>query len=137
VSSARASFWWLELPEGRKDLPGEPDDWTLVGKTGFKKRKERDPRLAPEHAPDWAQDLFRVARAAFLTDKRVLRKGAPDHWTRHLRLSVPVTHLSRWQSEEARSHLSALLQTLSGDVWEVTFRPLTQPPLQEMAPEPP
>ncbi|MFE3204291.1 7-cyano-7-deazaguanine synthase [Embleya sp. NPDC059237] len=76
----------------------------------------------PGLVPAWAEDLFRVARAAFIADKYIRRSTAVDNWTRHIHLSVPVTDPERWGSPVASAHFTTLLQTLTADVWEVSFR---------------
>ncbi|MFE6777469.1 hypothetical protein [Streptomyces sp. NPDC057702] len=73
-------------------------------------------------APDWASDLERVARAVFAADRRTPRTVAFDRWTRHIRLCVPVADPAAWS--RALPHLTALLATVTGDRWEVDFRPL-------------
>ncbi|MFF2187858.1 7-cyano-7-deazaguanine synthase [Streptomyces sp. NPDC058155] len=85
----------------------------------------------PGPVPDWAEDLFRVARAAFIADKYVRRTGVRDRWTRRINLAVPVTEHERWQTAAVRTHLTALLQTLTGDHWTVDFRPLTGHQIEE------
>ena len=74
--------------------------------------------MAP--APTWADDLHRIGRAVFAADERARRDATFDHWTRHMRLSVPVTAYEHWHP--ARPLLTSLLRTLTGDHWEVEFR---------------
>ncbi|MEU2429052.1 7-cyano-7-deazaguanine synthase [Streptomyces sp. NPDC007861] len=98
-----------------------------IGEEAF---QEKERRITGRHhlpgpVPDWAEDLFRVARAAFIADKYVRRTGARDRWTRRINLAVPVTEQERWGSAAVRTHLTALLQVLTGDLWNVDFRPLT------------
>ncbi|MFF0225734.1 7-cyano-7-deazaguanine synthase [Streptomyces sp. NPDC004629] len=98
-----------------------------IGEESF---QEKERRITGRHhlpgpVPDWAEDLFRVARAAFIADKYVRRSGVRDRWTRRISLAVPVTEHERWHSAAVRAHLAALLQILTGDLWDVDFRPLT------------
>lgn len=117
-------FLWWRGPQG--DRP-HGDRWTEIGEEAF---QEKERRITGRHhlpgpVPDWAEDLFRVARAAFIADKYVRRTGVQDRWTRRISLSVPVTEHERWGSATVRTHLAALLQVLTGDLWNVDFRALT------------
>ncbi|MEU4052800.1 7-cyano-7-deazaguanine synthase [Streptomyces olivaceus] len=116
-------LWWRGL---RVDQP-PGDRWRVIGEEAF---QEKERRITGRHhlpgpVPDWAEDLFRVARAAFIADKYVRRTGSRDRWTRRISLAVPVTEHERWRSAVVRTHLTALLQVLTGDLWDVVFRPLT------------
>ncbi|CAM5543495.1 hypothetical protein GCM10010329_27550 [Streptomyces spiroverticillatus] len=112
-------FWWRaydsERPSGLQ--------WHSIGETAF---QERESRIEGKEwlfrpPPLWADDLLRIARAAFLTDKLVNRTPTEDRWTRRLRLSVPVSDPDLWADAAARL-IPALLQTLTGDHWEITLR---------------
>jgi 7-cyano-7-deazaguanine synthase in queuosine biosynthesis len=61
-----------------------------------------------------AIDLVRIAVAALIADRRSPR---PSDWTREIRLRVHAVQPSAWA--EAIETLSALLQFLSGDIWDV------------------
>ncbi|KUL36397.1 hypothetical protein ADL22_24590 [Streptomyces sp. NRRL F-4489] len=116
-------LWW------RGHGADRPRDgrWTGIGEEAFQEDERRitGRHRLPGPVPDWAEDLFRVARAAFLADKYVRRAGTRDRWTRRIRLSVPVTEHERWRNDAVRADLTGLLQTLTGDLWQVEFRPLT------------
>lgn len=116
-------FLWWRGPRGDRPRGGH---WMEIGEETF---QERERRITGRHhlpgpVPDWAEDLFRVARAAFIADKYVRRAGQRDRWTRRISLAVPVTEHERWGSAAVRTHLNALLQVLTGDIWNVDFRPL-------------
>ncbi|MEE1941473.1 7-cyano-7-deazaguanine synthase [Streptomyces sp. TRM 70361] len=116
-------LWWRGH---RGDRPRDAR-WTEIGEEAF---QEKERRITGRHhlpgpVPDWAEDLFRVARASFIADKYVRRAGVRDRWTRRISLTVPVAEHERWQSAAVRTHFTALLQTLTGDLWNVDFRPLT------------
>ncbi|MFJ9995545.1 7-cyano-7-deazaguanine synthase [Streptomyces werraensis] len=122
-------LWWRGH---RGDRPRDVR-WTQIGEEAF---QEKERRITGRHhlpgpVPDWAEDLFRVARAAFIADKYVRRTGVRDRWTRRIRLAVPVTEHERWQSTAVHTHLTALLQILTGDLWNVDFRPLTGHQVEE------
>ncbi|MHC0429473.1 7-cyano-7-deazaguanine synthase [Streptomyces sp. O3] len=117
-------FLWWRGPRG--DRPSG-DHWMEIGEEAFQEKERRITGRyhLPGPVPDWAEDLFRVARAAFIADKYVRRTGVRDRWTRRISLAVPVTEHERWGSAAVRTHLTALLQVLTGDIWNVDFRPLT------------
>ncbi len=98
------------------------------------------PVRAPDHrrlfaaAPDWADDLQRVARAVFAADRCTSRETAFDRWTRRIRLSVPVTDPIAWN--RARRHLTTLLATVTGDRWDIEFRPFDTTGLARTRPLP-
>lgn len=98
------------------------------------------PARAPDHrqllapAPDWADDLQRVARAVFAADRCTSREAAFDRWTRRIRLSVPVAAPDTWA--RALPHLSALLATVTGDHWDIEFRPFDPTSLPRPRPLP-
>ena len=66
----------------------------------------------------WAEDFLRVAKAAYLADRRSLRRLMPDGWTRTIELSVQVVAPDRW-GEQQKADLSSLLETLTGDLWKI------------------
>jgi queuosine biosynthesis protein QueC len=109
------------LPHPRAPAPKPP--WQPLSDALYWESPARAPDrhhfLAP--APDWADDLQRVARAVFAADRCTSREETFDHWTRHIRLSVPVTAPDAWT--RTRPRLTTLLATVTGDHWEVEFRP--------------
>ncbi|MFJ4687106.1 7-cyano-7-deazaguanine synthase [Streptomyces sp. NPDC091377] len=122
-------LWWRG---SRRDRP-DGDRWTEIGVEAFQEKERRitGRHRLPGPVPDWAEDLLRVARAAFIADKYVRRTGVRDRWTRRINLAVPVTEHERWTDVVVRTHLTALLQILTGDLWKVEFRPLTGHYVQE------
>jgi 7-cyano-7-deazaguanine synthase in queuosine biosynthesis len=58
-----------------------------------------------------------------VADRKALRNGADDGWTRSIRLSVPLWAPGPWNSGPAKHLLVDLLATLTGDRWELQFRP--------------
>lgn len=73
-------------------------------------------------APPIAIDLLRLASAVYAADARVARRSAYDGWTREFVLHVPVSQPALW--EGAVEPLLDLLGFLTGDHWQVHFRPL-------------
>jgi 7-cyano-7-deazaguanine synthase in queuosine biosynthesis len=71
--------------------------------------------------PPWAQDLLRIARAAYLADKLSLRRPAPDRWTRNIALSVQLVEVRRWRGQ-AEALLTALLELLTADRWALRLQ---------------
>jgi hypothetical protein len=119
MTDPHTHFHWLPCP----DAEPPPSPWQPLSDAVYAERAVR----APDHsrllalAPDWARDLNRVARAVFAADRYALRREGLDRWTRHIRLSVPVTAPNRWAS--ALPHLTAMLGTMTGDMWDIAFRP--------------
>ena len=77
-----------------------------------------------------AVDFYRFAAAAYSADLRVPRKSGFDHWSRQITLHLPVADLGRW--EAARPTLVSLLDFLTGDRWDISFRHavVPAPPVQ-------
>ncbi|MCA1220379.1 7-cyano-7-deazaguanine synthase [Streptomyces sp. 8L] len=117
MTAAYRRFFWRESDEAEP-----PTGWQPLGDGNYWESEHRAPQrlalLAPP--PPWADDLQRIGRAVFAADKHARRDATFDRWTRHIRLSVPVAAHERWQA--ARPLLSSLLQTLTGDHWQVEFR---------------
>ncbi|MBD0735468.1 7-cyano-7-deazaguanine synthase [Streptomyces sp. CBMA29] len=128
-----SSFWW----RAHDDEPPAGPGWWPIGEASY---REREVRITGHHflegpAPAWADDLLRVARAAFLADKLVAREPTADRWTRNLRLSVPVSEPERWQEDGgAGDVVESLLGVLTGDRWELLTRVLPSQPAQAPLP---
>ena len=75
--------------------------------------------LAALTAPDWAADLLLLATAVYGLDKLVGRSSAGDAWTRSFKLNVPVAAPKLWRQQE--QHLTAALNFLTGDQWQLSF----------------
>ncbi|WP_328465996.1 hypothetical protein [Streptomyces sp. NBC_00448] len=117
MTATHRPFFWLE-PTGAKP----PAGWQPLSDRNYWETEHRAPQWQPLLAPSpaWADDLQRVGRAVFAADKHARRDATFDRWTRHMRLSIPVTAYDRWHS--AGPLLTSLLRTLTGDHWEVEFR---------------
>ena len=111
-SVRRFGFTRRRLPPGWDQLTGSD----FLDKEG---RVTSAAAMSGEPGPAWARDLLEIARAAFLADKRFLRRRTPDRWTRDIELLVQLREPDVW-GEAPRRHLDALLGTLTGDRWQVT-----------------
>ncbi|WP_405984914.1 hypothetical protein [Streptomyces sp. NBC_00872] len=119
MTGTPAFHFWLSHP----GAPAPGSGWQPLSDALYWESPTRAPdrRQLLAAAPDWADDFQRVARAVFAADRCTSREETFDRWTRHIRLSVPVTAPDAWT--RALPHLIALLATVTGDRWEVEFRP--------------
>lgn len=127
MTETRAQFVWLSRPG--TDAPAGAVGLPLADSVYWERPSRKPDRrqlFAP--APDWADDLQRVARAVFAADRCANRADGFDRWTRCLDLSVPVTDPGRWN--RALPALTALLGTVTGDRWVVMFRPMDEQSLR-------
>ena len=67
-------------------------------------------------------DFLFFASMVYNVDKLVSRKKSVDHWTRTLKLSVPVSDPQIWST--VKDDIEACLSFLTGDIWTVCFREL-------------
>ena len=66
-------------------------------------------------------DFLSVATTVYAADTCVNRHHyAADSWTRQLHLFIPVSDPALWQDQEGL--LAELLNFLTGDLWQLTFR---------------
>lgn len=68
-------------------------------------------------------DLFYISLFVFYADRTINREMFPDAWTRKIKLYIPVLAIEKWNSQKCL--LKELLSFLSGDIWDVEFRPRT------------
>ena len=68
-------------------------------------------------------DFVVFASAVYALDKSILRRTTQDGWTRAISLSLPVSDSQRWTL--AAAELTEALNFLTGDRWQLTFRPLS------------
>jgi 7-cyano-7-deazaguanine synthase in queuosine biosynthesis len=70
-----------------------------------------------------AIDLLVLAAHVHAADTRIARNTeSQDSWTREIRLVVPVSDAATWN--KAKAVIRRALNFLTGDLWEVEFRPL-------------
>ncbi|WP_282776791.1 7-cyano-7-deazaguanine synthase [Nocardia sp. CC201C] len=93
--------------------------WERLSDSGFRDRPEHARMLTAPLVDDqmWAQDLWRVARAVYLADRRSPRDRTADNWTRTIVMSIQVFQPDRWGPH--CTLLNDLLQVLTGDRWDV------------------
>ncbi|MDX5438725.1 MAG: hypothetical protein LPK03_16110 [Pontibacter sp.] len=66
-------------------------------------------------------DVLTLACAAYAADTSINRyRNSDDGWTRQFHLFVPVSDAALWQSQQEL--VSEILNFLTGDLWQVTFR---------------
>jgi 7-cyano-7-deazaguanine synthase in queuosine biosynthesis len=68
-----------------------------------------------------AVDLLILAGLVYAADTRLPRTLAQDSWSREIALELPVSDPARWTT--ATPLLRRMLRFLSGDIWQLTFRP--------------
>ena len=69
------------------------------------------------------EDLYIIALSIFGIDKRVSRYMFYDCWTRDIAVSIPVLQYDKWH--ETENSWNNMLSFLTGDRWNVSFRPTT------------
>jgi hypothetical protein len=67
-------------------------------------------------------DLLFLAIVVYALDRRIPRTSASDNWTRYLAFTLPVSDAQVWSS--VKLPLEKCLSFLTGDKWEIDFRPL-------------
>lgn len=84
---------------------------------------------------DAATDLLTIAEAAFAADLRIARDTVQDRWTRPIRMYLPVSAPDVWSP--LCPQIEALLGFLTGDEWELEFRPRIALPVSPVGAAPP
>jgi len=65
-------------------------------------------------------DLLSLAISVYTADLKIPRKFSKDRWTRTILLHIPVISLTTWQ--KTTSSITKMLDFLTGDRWEISFR---------------
>lgn len=74
------------------------------------------------YPPEIAIDLAILAATVTAADTRISRSAdAQDSWTREIDLYVPVAEPEKWSAN--RDLIKRILQFLTGDIWQINFRP--------------
>ena len=66
-------------------------------------------------------DAMIVAASVEAADKMVSRPRSG--WTRRLSISIPVKEIECWSSPDVRNSLKDAIEFLTGDYWEISFKP--------------
>lgn len=90
-----------------------------VGRVGAK--MAQDLRRNGVYPSALAWDFLAFSLGVTAADSSCLRSKSPDGWTRQIQLEITVTDPAPWNNQA--TELSALLQFLTGDIWELTFLP--------------
>ena len=93
-------------------------------------------RLAA-NLPEVAIDLLELAAYVYAADQAVTRGGRleidyGERWRRHFRFEIPVRRLEVWRRPDVVAALTETLSFLSDDDYEFHFRPLRQPPADDL-----
>jgi hypothetical protein len=103
ATEARATFFWPTEGTGSFNTPLGP----RLGKLGPVKRQN--------------VDLARIAAMVYAADRSVPRRVGRVNWTsRRIKLTVPVSDPAGWSV--VANDLVSLLDFLSGDQWDLSFR---------------
>lgn len=100
--------------------PNERPDWITLHDEDFVASISTIRELVKQTTgtPAWAEDLYRMARAVYLADRRASRRHSPDKWTRTIHLCVEIEDPSLWQPVVI-DRLTSLLRVLTSDVWVI------------------
>lgn len=74
----------------------------------------------PHFFQNEALDLWYISLMVYYVDRKVLRKGTFDNWTREVKLYIPVLEVDKWN--ENKDLLIEMISYLSGDIWDFEFR---------------
>lgn len=66
-----------------------------------------------------ALDFLLMGNIVYSLDRYITRKSAPDAWTRHFKITIPVSDINKWQTTQA--DMERCLSFLTGDVWNIEF----------------
>ena len=69
------------------------------------------------------EDLLIISIVVMALDKHIPRAYFEDRWTRDIKISIPVHEIEKW--EENKYILEEMLNFLSGDSWNFSFRNTT------------
>ncbi len=82
----------------------------------FKRRIYKMPNFFQREA----LDLYYISLMIYYSDRKVLRNGTYDNWSRQFKLFIPVLELNKWN--ENKDIFTEMINYLSGDLWEFEFR---------------
>ncbi|WP_124641932.1 Qat anti-phage system QueC-like protein QatC [Amniculibacterium aquaticum] len=82
----------------------------------FKRRIYKMPNFFQKEA----LDLYYISLMIYYADRKILRTGTYDNWTRQFKLYIPVLELDKWNNNKLL--FTDMMNYLSGDLWEFEFR---------------
>jgi 7-cyano-7-deazaguanine synthase in queuosine biosynthesis len=121
--SATSSVRWHHGSEASRDDPVGQSLEYFINDTRIAERfgQTLNPLLA-----DWIDVALACYSADRLATRGIGRNGQPGgHWSRVLRLTVPVREVDNWKSKELQSELAHVLRFLTEDAWSFDFVPRT------------
>lgn len=74
----------------------------------------------PNFFQNEALDLWYISLMVYYVDRKVIRSGTFDNWTRQMKLYIPVLELDKWNNN--KDLLIKMISYLSGDIWDFEFR---------------
>lgn len=74
----------------------------------------------PSFFQNEALDLWYISLMVYYVDRKVLRSGTFDNWTRDVKLYIPVLEVDKWNQN--KDLLVEMISYLSGDIWDFEFR---------------
>ena len=113
-----------DLPDEERSATYKFDINSFSGGTIYSSLREIWLRLDSKLINSIYEDFFVIGLTVFAVDKRISRDGTRDRWTRDLHVSIPVLNCEEWNS--VRSQLEKTLNYLTGDTWNLVFRPTTE-----------
>jgi hypothetical protein len=119
LSASKAALAKLPTTEFLWRPQGEPSSF----ETNLSPRAEELGDVPPEGV-----EFLRLAVLAYLVDRTAERPTRG--WARELELAVPVFDVDRW--EAVRERVNAMLEFLTGDVWDVSFVKARSPAKQRL-----
>ena len=81
----------------------------------------QDLRRAGVYPSARAWDFLALSLSVVAADSGCLRSRSPDGWTRNIHMEVAVTDPELWTAQS--NAISAALQFLTGDIWQLAFVP--------------
>ncbi|HHC6561641.1 hypothetical protein HJ059_02360 [Vibrio parahaemolyticus] len=94
--------------------PYDPDKSSLASRSLINKIRDLGVNIDSK-----SLDLLTIATAVTSAETFVLRKDAPDAWSRQLELFIPVYDKKLWQG--VAEELASVLGYLTGDNWKLNF----------------
>ncbi|OMP29244.1 ATPase [Bacillus sp. I-2] len=103
-------------------IEGKPIDFNLDNNSIFTYTfwDKKELKNLPHFFSEEGLDLFYISLAVFGADRILLRDHGENAWKRNIKLYLPVLSIEKWQSN--KELMESILNFLSGDKWELSFR---------------